>query len=240
MTFAEFASYIRKQTGTNTTTFTNADILLYANIFKDEISKEIVRSRADYFGVPATANLEVVDGVRIREYPLDNEMFWQIKHVAVYLDGKWVQLKELDLLDYRGSTDENTILSKFSNAEGSASYDLFRGSLWLYTGVFTPVTAGIKMWTFSWPIKFTDLTLTSDMSVDPNNTGAGFPREFHELLGRRVIIAKKGEGDKPKKLTDHELAYNTDLTKALSNIERAREQYGSLPSENQWGNGFNL
>lgn len=243
MTYAEFASYIRLQTKTNTTTFTDADIMLYANIFKDELAKRIVRVRDDYFGVPELTNLEV-DGssVPVREIALDPTTFQQVKYVEIKLDSKWVPMKELDLVHFRGTTDEEYITANFGNTEGRAKYDLFRGSLWLYTGTFVATTNGLKLWTFQWPAKITSLAGTDDMSIDPTNTSAGMPREFHELLARRVIIAKKSAGDKPIPLVGNELTYGTDLQIALAEISRAQVIHGEIEDKatDRWDNGFNL
>ena len=51
MTSKQFADYIRKKTKTNSSTFTDADILLYANIIKDDIAKEVNKANEDYFGI---------------------------------------------------------------------------------------------------------------------------------------------------------------------------------------------
>jgi len=38
MTYQDFASYIRYKTGTTTTTFTDTQILMLANVYKDDMS----------------------------------------------------------------------------------------------------------------------------------------------------------------------------------------------------------
>lgn len=242
MTPVEFAQYIRLQTKTNSSTFTDGDIMLYANIFKDELAKRIVRVRDDYFGVPEVTDLTVDGGgVPVREIALDPTTFQQVKYVEAKLDGtKWVPMTELDLVHFRGTTDEEYITANFGNTEGRAKYDLFRGSIWLYTGDFDAVTNGLKMWTFQWPAKITSLAGSVDLSVDPDNVSAGMPREFHELWARRVIIAKKSAGDKPIPLTGNELTYGTDLQIALAEISRAQVIYGEVEDNNNYDNGFNL
>lgn len=242
MNFINFARYIRKQTGTNSATFLDTDILLYANIYKDELSRRIVRTKQDVFGMPMTVNLALNgDGTPQREYPLDSQSFQQVKHVEAQFDGiNWVPLDEMDLIGYNGATDEATISSSFGVTKGTAKYDLFRGSLWLYSGTFGAVTNGLKLWTFQWPNDFTDLTLSNDMSVDPSNPAAGLPRQFHELLARRIIIAKKSEGDKPLQLTDNEKKYDVDLATALDEFSDNSPLQADIPQESQWDNGFNL
>lgn len=244
MTYREFAKYIRKQTGTNTSTFTDADLLVYANIYKDELAKRIVRTKEDVFGMPMVIDLAINDdGSPQREYPLDPDSFQQVKYVEAKLDGvNTIPLTEMDLTGYRGSTDEADIANHFNNTKGGAFFDLFRGSLFIYSGTFGAVAQGLKLWTFQWPAKFTTDMLGTDeeMSNDPSTTSAGFPREFQELLARRVIIAKKTESDKPMQLTDNEKKYDMDLATALDEFSNHDPIFAALPEENRMDNGFNL
>lgn len=57
MKFVDFASLVRFYTHTDTNTFVNDDILLLANVHKDEIAKEIGLVNEGYFGMPAYQNL---------------------------------------------------------------------------------------------------------------------------------------------------------------------------------------
>lgn len=244
MTYREFAKYIRKQTGTNSNTFTDADLLVYANIYKDELAKRIVRTKEDVFGMPMVIDLAINDdGSPQREYPLDPDSFQQVKYVEAKLDGvNTIPLTEMDLTGYRGSTDDADIANNFNNTKGGAFFDLFRGSLFIYSGTFGVVAQGLKLWTFQWPAKFTSDILGTDeeMSNDPSTTSAGFPREFQELLARRVIIAKKTESDKPVQLTDNEKKYDSDLAIALDEFSNHDPIFAALPEENRMDNGFNL
>lgn len=242
MTYSDFAAYIRAQTGTNATTFPDTKLLLYANIYKDELARLIVHRKQDIFGVPETTDLQVdVSNNPVREYPMPDDSFDFVKHVEAKLDGtNWLELGETDLSDSVDATDETTIIAKFANVRGQAKYDIFRGSLWLYTGTFGAVSGGLKIWTFQWPAAFTDLTLTTDMSIAPSSTSGGFPREFHELLARRVIIAYKTQGDKPMQLTDNEKKFDQDLMVALDNLVPPSELFALLPEEPKMDSGFNL
>lgn len=244
MTYAEFVLYIRKQTGTNSNTFTIDELLLYANIWKDQMAKRIVRTKDDFFGVPMFADLLVNnDGSPQREYPLDDSVFQQVKYVEAMLDGaRWVPLTELDLTEYRGTTDEATITRLFNNEPEMAQYDLFRGSLWIYSGTFAAVKNGIKLWTFQWPVKLIASMMDKDveMHIDPTNTQSGFPTEFQELLARRVIIAKKTQTDKPIQITQLEQAWETDMLRELNDLVDTKPIMAQLPEENQYDNGFNL
>ena len=70
MTGTKLAALIRYKTRTNSTTFTDADILELVNTFKDEISSLIVEKNAGYFVIPTTFNL-VADQ---REYSFDDAL----------------------------------------------------------------------------------------------------------------------------------------------------------------------
>ena len=58
MTPTELAKLIRRRTRTNSTTFTDADILTYVNAHMDSISAEIIKANEDYFGFREYRTLE--------------------------------------------------------------------------------------------------------------------------------------------------------------------------------------
>ncbi len=219
MTFAQFTSLVRYKTKTNSTTFTDAEILILANTFKDDIAAQIVLANEDYFGMQFLRNL-VADR---REYALPDEIMNSIKYTEVKLDGtNWSHLEEFDLNSYKRTTDEATIISQFSGKD--PAFDLFRRSIWIYSGTpIANVTNGIKLWCIIYPADFTNLALTTDMSVDPTTTSHGFPRQFHELLARRVSIEYKSSLPKPQKLTGREPYYDLDLQKAIQEITGANQ-----------------
>lgn len=236
----KFAEYVRFKTKTDSNTFTDDEILMLMNIFKDDFAKEIIKVNEDYFGVPETLNLIANQ----REYPLPPDILNQIKFVEVTFDGtSWIPLKEFDLNSYRRTTDETTITANFSNADGEAAFDIFRGSLWIYSGTIITVTGGLKLWTFQWPADFSDLSSEVDMSIDPTNVSAGFPRAFHELLARRVVIEYKTSSDKPLQLDQFEQKFELDFQKAMdsiSNMNLDRAHTITYPPSTQEGNnGFN-
>lgn len=241
MTYKQFADYVRLKTRTNSTTLTDANLMLIANIFIDEFAKDIVKVNEDYFGSPETTDLVANQ----REYPLPADKLNQIKYVEAKLDGtNWITLDELDLLQYRGTTDEAAIVSAFANTKGLAKYDLFRESLWLYSGTITSVSGGLKLWTFSWPAKITDLTSTTDMSVDPSTTSHGFPRAFHKLLADRVIIEWKELGDKPIPLTEREQNFATYYGLSIQSIRNPNLSRvvvpNNLTTSQTFDDGFDL
>lgn len=240
MTPAQLTSYVRLKTKTSATTFTDANIMLLANIFIDDFATRVIKVNEDYFGTPQTTGL-VADQ---REYPQPVETLNQIKYVEAKLDAtNFIHLDELDLNSYERATTESVITSLYSNNEGEAFYDLFRGSLWIYSGTITTVAAGLKIWSFDWPAHITDLTSTTDMSKDPSTTTHGFPRALHELLCRRIVIEHKEMSDKPIALTTSEQKFAMDLDDVLDSMQPAsldRETVGKMPGPNEEGDsGYN-
>jgi hypothetical protein len=244
MTPLDFATYVRKKTHTNATTFTDSDILLFAGVRMDQIAARIVDYDEDYFGAPQTADL--VNNQR--EYPLPSDMLNHIKKVEAKLDGTaWLNLTELDLSQYEFTTDEATIVSYFSNSLGNANYFIYRGALWLLSGSIVNFTAGnaaLKLWSYQWPAHMTDLTLTTDISIDPNNTSAGFPRVAHQSLADGVIVDYKETADKPIQLSDYDLNWEANMeanVKTLTELNKDRAVNASMPKNTGlYNNGYNL
>lgn len=187
MKFVHFASLIRFYTHTDSNTFVDEDILLLANTHKDEIAKEIGIVNEGYFGMPAYRDL-VAD---TREYGLPADLLSSIERVEVKLDGTtWAPIGELELPLTSMATDETSITKYFAGKP--AKYDLFRGSLFIYSdSAITDVSQGIKLWCILYPTDFANLTDDRDMAVPKDINSSGFPRQFHELLARRVSIAWK-------------------------------------------------
>jgi len=57
MKFVDFAALVRFYTHTDSTTFVDDDLLLLANVNKDELAKEIGLVNEGYFGVPCYKDL---------------------------------------------------------------------------------------------------------------------------------------------------------------------------------------
>lgn len=215
MKFTEFASLVRKYTRQNSTTFPDSEILLYANVVKDDIATKIAKSAGeDYFGLRFTRDL--VAGQR--EYELPAEIMSRLKFLEAKLDGEnWEKLGETDLLQYQKSTDETTILSQY--AERPAAFDIWDRSIFIYSGeAIISVTGGLKLWAIVFPADFTDLSLTVDMSTNPTTTSHGFPKEFHDLLALGVSRKFKTSQARPIPLSEDEKTYPTDLQDKVDSL----------------------
>jgi hypothetical protein len=227
MTFVKFATLIRYYTKTNSTTFTDADILILANIFKDDISGLISKEVGeDYFGLRFERDLEAGQ----REYDLPAELMSRIKYLQAKLDGtNWQKLKETDLSTYGKTIDEATILLEY--ADKDPEFDLWDQGIYILSGdAIIDVTDGLKLWAIVFPADFASLTSTEDMSTNPDDYSHGFPRQFHELLARRVSIAYKSSKDRPIPLSEKEKLYEVDLATQIQTMKDANLDRSVIPS----------
>lgn len=235
MTPAQLATDVRFRTQTDSTTFTDAAIMAKANNYIAEFSREAVKADEDVLGMIATVDLVATD--TSREYSMPTG-FMKMSRIEAKLDGSnWVRLEELNPVTYARTTDETTILENFTNLEGGAFFDLFRGSIWLYTGeVAATVTDGMKMWYHIYVSPLTDMTSTTDMSVAPSTTTAGLPREFHELLSRYISRDFKSSGDRGLQLAEdeREVLLRQDRMEAVYNLtgmNTNRSTLGLVPED---------
>lgn len=227
MIYTKFATLVRYYTKTNSTTFTDADILVLANIFKDDIagliSKEVGE---DYFGLRFERDLLAGQ----REYDLPAELMSRMKYLNAKLDGtNWVRLTETDLSEYGGTLDEATIEAKY--ADKDPQFDLWDNGIFILSAnAIIDVTDGLKLWAIIFPSDFANLTSIEDMSTNPDEYSHGFPRQFHELLARRVSIAYKSSKDRPIPLSEKERLYEVDLITQVQTMKDANLDRSVQPS----------
>jgi len=236
----EFAAHVRYMTRTNSTTFTDSDILNLMKIRQDEIARAILKADEDILLIPQTTSLVANQ----REYAFPEDMLLKIKRVEAKLNGTdWVKLSQKDITEFTWALTETNITDHFSNYDGYAFYDLSRKALYLLTGTITSVTDGLKVWVNTYPTEITDLSSTTDMSVDPTTTTHGIPREMHEIWARGVIIDYKGSREKPIPLTEREMKYESDKMETINflrNQDIDKEVTGKLPpSSTRGNNGYN-
>jgi|SRR5579871_1242572 len=249
MTPANFASYVRLMTKTNSTTLSDTNLKLIMNIVKDEISGIMVdKLDEEYFGVPQTTDLVNSQ----REYPLAVDIPGKLKKVEAvldptYLDSNgnvvWVDLKKFDLTQYsqlstnlvvsgditdgdfgiQPTTDEDTIQSIFGNRQGQAAYMIFRNSIWIFSGKLTGFTAGnnyLKIWSYEWPSDITDLTSTTPLETDPTTTSAGIPRQLHRAWADKVSLLWKQTSDKEYQPNDYENELDTIIEDRIMSLSK--------------------
>lgn len=234
----QFAKLIRFRTRTNSTTFSDADLVAVANMVKDKLATKVIKADENIFTMPMYANLAVkLDGSPQREYPMPGDILSKIKRVEAMLDGsEYILLDELQLNQYKDVTDEATIVANFQNIKGMAFYELTRRSIKLYTGTFGAVSRGLKLHANIYPadITATTLTLDTDISIDPTTTSFGLPRELHPVWVDGVVIEWKNSREKPIPLTESELLWDKNVNSAISDIRNAnqdREIIASVPRD---------
>lgn len=227
MTYAQFATLVRYYTKTNSTTFTDADMLTLANIFKDDIAATLSKEVGeDYFGLRFECDLLAGQ----REYDLPAEIMGRIKYLEAKLDGtNWEKMKETDLSVYGKTLDEDTIQLTYS--ERSPEFDIWDQGIYILSGdAIIDVTNGLKLWSIIFPKDFANVTSTEDMSTNPDDYSHGFPRQFHELLARRVSIAYKSSKDRPIPLSEKEKLYEVDLVTAIQTMKDTNLDRSVIPS----------
>jgi len=227
MIFTKFAILVRYYTKTNSTTFTDADVLILANIFKDDIAGLIGKEVGeDYFGLRFERDLLAGQ----REYDLPSELMSRMKYLQAKLDGiNWQRLGETDITSYGKAMDETTIQLTYSDR--NAEFDLWDNGIYILSGdAIIDVTNGLKLWAIIFPSDFPNLTSTEDMSTNPDDYSHGFPRQFHELLARRISIAYKSSKDRPIPLSEKENMYEGDLTTAIEKMKDANLDRSITPT----------
>ena len=126
---------------------------------------------------------------------------------------------------------------------GGFAYTIRRRAVLILSGTIIAVTAGGRMWAHDYPANLADLTGATGLEVDPTTTTFGFPRQFHELLARRVSIEYKGRQPKPIPLSPAEKNFDRDLEiqlQAIASIDNSLEIIGEFPSADEMGNnGWN-
>lgn len=240
MTGAQLAALIRFKTRTNATTFTDGDMLPLVNTFKDEIASKIVERDAGYFLVPSTFDL-VADQ---REYAIGDDLLNRIQKVELKFAASDARFPSKNLKDYQGSETESEITKLFNNSRGGFAHVIRRRALFILSGTISNVADGGRIWAYTYPADLANLTGNTGLEVDPSTTTFGFPRQFHELLARRVAIEYKGAQPKPLSLSATERNYERDLEvqlDAIDTIDNSAEIIADLPTaEELWNNGFDL
>jgi len=219
MTPAKLAEYVRLKTRHNSTTLTNADLIILANVVKDKLISRALEADEDLFLVPTYLNLVANQ----REYPLHSDLLSRIKRVEAKLDGtSFVKLYEFDLPAYKGViSTEADIVAHFGNGEKEAFFDIMRTAIWIYSGTITAVTAGLKIWLNTKVADITSMVSTTDMSEDPTTTTHGIPLPLHKVLGDGMVIEWKDSREKPITLTQREMAHELEIDRAVSTLKRA-------------------
>ena len=237
MKYSNYTSLVRDLTGTDSTSFPNAKMLLYTNIAKDDIAEEVVQINDDWFDIEQIANLVASQ----REYPFPDDLLRSVKMVEITLDGTvWKRLTEFDITSYsitqtdpvkpynsrdidsaraRATTDETTITEQFS--DNTPMYDNDGNSIVLYTESTIPaVTGGLKLRAMVYPADYeeADLSTAVDMSVRPSTVSTSMPRPSHLPMAIRTSILFKMANNMP--IDELDATYEVELAKMKKKLRK--------------------
>jgi len=234
---SELRDLIFYKTKENSTDFPSSDMLPLVNTFKDEISSQIAEKNQNYFAVPAKEDLVVNQ----REYAIADDMLNNLLKVEIKFTSGESRFPAKAIKWYEESETESEITARFSNLEGEFCYFIRRKAIFILSGTIATVTDGIRIVYIQYPADLANLTGTTDLSVDPTTTTAGFPKQFHELLARRVSIEYKDRNGID--LSDKEQEYDKDLNiqlNAIAHLDHNLEVIGNeLSRQDQGDYGFN-
>lgn len=237
MTPANLASYVRIKTKTNSSSFTDADMLVIANVFKDEIANKINEADEKSFGIVIENDLEVGK----RKYQLDPDIMSKITYFEATFDGtNYEKLVEYDLNTIGITTDETAIKAYMVGKK--PGYFIHGDEIYLLNDAdIADVENGLRMWIIAFPGDIPSMGATTDMAEAPDELHTGFPRAFHELLARRIIIEYKSAQEKPIPLTENELKYDRDLddtVQIFTGKNRDRVVVASVPNAGNDGQDY--
>jgi hypothetical protein len=237
MTGTTFTSLIRKFTRTNSSTFSDADIVVFANTIKDELAGEIVSNVDEgYFDVEMVRDLEA----DIRDYTFTNDILKHIKYAAAKLDGEsWSYLRETDFSLAEGENQplmENSYIKSEYSGKKPEFLVTGRGITILSAGDIIDVTEGLKVVAEVYPEDITTGTLTSgaELSVPLSDITHALPRASHLVWARMVAIEYKQSQEKPIPLTEKEQKIALDLSEMFKKLRKrntVRTFKASVPND---------
>lgn len=209
MTGAELLAKIRIKSKTNSTTYTDANVLIDVNLGIEDLATEIQKVRESIWNIPALDDLVL----NRREYSFPDDVLNSIVSLELMFEAgnDYVQANPTARRHYNDVLQESVIVNNFDNDD--PKYFIRRKAVYILSGSIIAVTDGIKLVYNAFPAKLANLTGTADLSIDPSTTTHGFPREFHPLLLRKVSIGYKNENN--IKLNNEDLLFDRDLEKKL-------------------------
>lgn len=260
MTGQEFAAAARRKSGTNSTTFTDSNLLSITNEAKNDLVEKIVERNKQYFTVPVLADLVAssASNLEAREYPWPDDILSKIVtvEVAFVVESplKYQPIKPYPggmerLVDNIGGITEANIIANFSNDDANlcssagcgAFYVFTRRGIYILSGTLVAVTNGFKLRYRSYTADLANFNGTTGLHIDPSSTTFGMPLQFHNLWNDLAVIKFKTERPNPLPLNAWEQGFSIRLKEALDSIaqdDQRGEDFGELPP--RYNNGFNL
>lgn len=189
MTLSDIATKARSLTGTDSTTYTNANLLIDINLWQHKIVTMIMGSQdeSDFDDNRNTTfpnkTTPMVSGQRDYGIPVSEKVI-AIKRVDITYDGvNWVKAEPIDSSEIpfgigtAGSTQETTLDGKFSKS--APRYDSKNNSVLIYPRANdADVTAGAKI-RIEWSREMNEITLSE---LTTGTVVPGFDSAFHPML----------------------------------------------------------
>lgn len=231
MTGATFASLVRKYTGTDSTTLPDADLLLFANVEKDDLAEFITdQVGEDIFELQFTRDLIANQ----REYSLPTQMMLHMKRCHAKLDGtNSVLLEEFDKNMIRESIlTETQIRSVFAGRK--PQFDLLDTGLKIYSeDPIIEVSEGLILDTIIYPenIDADDLASNGDLSRPSTTTVTRLPRASHRVWAIRTSIAYKESRPKAIPLNQTEKNIEGYTERMIANLRGRNLDRSYVPPE---------
>jgi len=256
MKYNNFAGFVRTQTRTDSTSFTDAELTQYANIAKDSVAEEVVQEGESFFDLTLTTDL--IAGQR--EYSFPQDMLYGMKLLEIKLDGtNWRRVDEFDLNSYRllqsnvtkpynklsgsstfsnATTNEAAIVANFSDE--TPLFDIDGNSIVIYTKTIpSAVSGGMNLKATVYPKDYTSANwgATTDISIRADSTSTALPRSSHEILAMKTIILYKQGNQVP--LNQFDLTYEMEVAKMKSKLRKMNRDRVVVPNVPR-GTGYNL
>jgi len=227
MTSTELATLIRKKTRTNSTTYSDADLLIDVNLQKDILASRIVELRGDAFD--AEDSYDTVQDQRT--YAFDPLVMDSIKKVDIKftVTGDRIVATPIQQSQLSIALQESIIVDYYDNVSNVACI-LKRANVFILSGSIIAVSNGLTITYKSFPVDLANMTSSTQLHTQTSATRPGFPREFNEIWARGVSIEYKVINN--VKLNIKELEFENDLQRALDRyaVGNVDEHYiGSLP-----------
>lgn len=229
MTGSTFAQLVRSGTKTNSTTLSDADMVLFMNAVQEEIAADIAAEvDENYFDMELYRDLEA----DIRAYTYATDILKHSKYVAAKLDGtNWTYLTEAFFSEFTTPMRENTYIKSMYAAKKAQFYISGRELFVLSGDDIIAVDDGLKMVAEVYPEAITTAALSSsdDLSIPSSDTQHRLPRQCHPYWAMRVIVKYKESKDKPIPLTKDEQRLEIKRDEMLSKLHK-RNQVRSFQS----------
>jgi len=233
-----FASYIRLRTKTNSTTLTDATIVITANVIKDDLASKIISNVDEgYFDMEMVRDLEA----NIRDYTFENDVVKNLKYATAKLDGtNPVYLTESDWGAIEGEKKpllEDTSIKELYAAR-NPQFLITGRSLKILSGNNIGATVdGLKVVGEVFPedITPTMLAATTELSIPSSDTQHAIPRAAHRIWAKMVVVEYKQSREKPIPLTEDEKKIELDLDELYKELRKrnaVRSFTAGVPQDN--------